>query len=79
MLTCREATRLVSDSLERSLPRWTRWRLGIHLLLCHPCTQFRRVVCWLDHSLALSFRAVRLSPRARERIRRALAQASQNE
>ena len=79
MLTCRQATRLVSDGLECALPWHKRWRLGMHLVLCRPCGRFRRVAHWLHHSSALCYRDVRLPVGARERIRRALEQASQNE
>jgi len=79
MLSCRQATRLVSDGLDRSLPWYKRPGLRIHLFGCRSCAHFSQVVRWLHHSSALCYEEVRLPAAARERLRRALEQASQNE
>ena len=79
MLTCREATRLVSDGLDRSLPAATRLRLGLHLLLCRSCLRFRRAARWLHGILVSPPADVGLPPAARERIRRALDRAAHDE
>ncbi|MFL6652463.1 MAG: zf-HC2 domain-containing protein, partial [Sulfurifustaceae bacterium] len=42
MLTCREASKLVSQSFERRLPWHSRVALRLHLLACAACTQFKR-------------------------------------
>jgi hypothetical protein len=41
-LTCKEATRLVSQGLDRKLGLWDRLRLRIHLAICAACTAFAR-------------------------------------
>ena len=41
-LTCKEATRLVSQGLDRKLGLWDRLRLRIHLVICDACTAFAK-------------------------------------
>ena len=41
MLTCKEVTHLVSESLERSLSVKERLRLRLHFLVCAGCRNFR--------------------------------------
>lgn len=42
MMSCKEASRLVSESLDRALPWHQRWHVRFHVLLCSSCTRFRR-------------------------------------
>ncbi|WP_221763694.1 zf-HC2 domain-containing protein [Methyloradius palustris] len=42
MLSCKEASRLISQSLDRQLTVRERLSLRFHLLLCDMCTTFRR-------------------------------------
>jgi hypothetical protein len=42
MLSCREVTRLVSDSLERNLGLRERMSLKMHLTMCSACSQFEQ-------------------------------------
>jgi hypothetical protein len=79
MLTCRHATRLISDTLDRSLSWFERLSLGVHLLGCGPCCRFRRAVRWLHNSLASAPETERLPQEARERIRAALERAGREE
>lgn len=79
MLTCRGATRLISDTLDRSLSWFERLSLGVHLLGCGPCCRFRRAVRWLHKSLASAPENEGLPPEARERIRVALERAAREE
>jgi hypothetical protein len=75
VLTCRRMTRWISDALDRPLS-WLQWLgLGIHLLGCPPCRRFRRAVRWLHRALPGAPSDERLSPQARDRIRRALEEA----
>jgi hypothetical protein len=76
---CRRATLLISNGLDRPLSTAERLRLGLHLLLCGPCSRFRRAVRWLHRVLASPPADVRLAPEARERIRRALERAAEDE
>lgn len=47
MLTCKEATRLVSESLDRSLDLRERLSLKVHLMMCAGCTQFNHQMAHL--------------------------------
>lgn len=42
MLTCKQASQLISRSLDRPLLWHERLQLKLHLLICDPCTQFKR-------------------------------------
>jgi len=42
MITCEEAARLISDSLDRKLPLRQRVALRMHLLMCKFCPTFRQ-------------------------------------
>jgi hypothetical protein len=55
MLRCREISKLVSESMERSLPLGTRMQVWMHLMLCRFCAGFAR-------QLRLFRRAARQSP-----------------
>jgi hypothetical protein len=76
MLNCRHATRLISDTLDRSLSWFERLCLGVHLLGCGPCGRFRRATRWLHNALASAPENGRLPAEARERIRLALERAA---
>lgn len=82
MLSCKEVSRLVSESLDRELPLRQRISLRLHLLLCSLCSRFHRQMLFLQDA-ARAFGAtaeadeqlahLRLSPEARQRIKQALA------
>ena len=40
MLTCKQASQLLSQSLDRPLTRGERFRLRFHLLICKFCKRF---------------------------------------
>jgi predicted anti-sigma-YlaC factor YlaD len=75
MLTCRHTSRLLSDRLERSLSRFERLCLNVHLLGCRPCRRFGQAIGWLHGALASAPSDFQLPPEARERIQFALEQA----
>lgn len=80
MLTCRDVSRLVSDKLERELPKLTRWRMRLHLLLCPQCKRYAQQVEFMHQVAADLFRELRdeipgtvgLSETARQRIKESL-------
>lgn len=41
-LTCKEATSLVSQGLDRKLSLWEGLTLRMHLLICDACSKFVR-------------------------------------
>lgn len=42
MLTCKQASQLISQSLDQPLSRLDRFKLRFHLLICDACTRFNR-------------------------------------
>ena len=47
MLTCREATRLMSEAQDRELETSERLSLRLHLLACRGCRAYRRQMDFL--------------------------------
>ncbi|HEV8109770.1 MAG TPA: zf-HC2 domain-containing protein [Burkholderiales bacterium] len=52
MLTCKEATRLVSQGLDRRLGAAERLALSLHLLVCDGCARFRRQLAFMRRALS---------------------------
>jgi predicted anti-sigma-YlaC factor YlaD len=75
---CREATRLQSEALDRSLGLGQRIGLRIHLILCQWCRRYGKQIGFLrsaahrheEHEQSLPPQSLR--PEARERIKRRL-------
>lgn len=85
MLTCKDATRLVSEGLDRKLPLRSRISLRVHLMMCAACRLYRRQIVGLHGLLQHYFRdgvisdsstMVSLSPESRQRIKESLKRAS---
>lgn len=81
MLSCKEVTRLVSESLDKKLSLWQRIRVRMHLLMCSLCSRFRKQTLFLRdaarHFLVgaddtTDDSTPGLSPEARDRIKRSL-------
>jgi hypothetical protein len=81
MLSCREATRLVSESMDHPLPPGQRFALRFHLAMCRLCWRYREQVRFIRHALRLApgerrdapeSTSVELPAEAKARIRRAL-------
>jgi hypothetical protein len=77
MLTCKEVSRLLSQSMDQPLPRMKRIELRIHLWMCSACSNFdkqlkflRQAVNRLDGEGQSGHTG--LSDEARERIRKAV-------
>ncbi|QDV66509.1 hypothetical protein Poly24_01950 [Rosistilla carotiformis] len=82
MFSCKEITKLVSDSLETKLTLRQRVELWMHLRICRLCAAFRRDVDSLHHRTQQhaaefdndpSIAQAKLSPEARQRIKQAIA------
>jgi hypothetical protein len=81
MLSCKETSRLLSESRERPLPLGTRIGLKLHLMMCRICRQTVRQIAAIEAAArAFARRAEKsppeslgsLGPEARARIRSAL-------
>jgi len=82
MLSCKEVSRLVSESLDYKLPLWKRMNLWMHLGMCKLCWRFCKDLNHLhDETRQLADEVeydevepdVKLSADSRERIKRRLA------
>ena len=51
MLSCKEATRLVSQGMDRRLPFGRRVQLRVHLAICDGCTNFSKQMALLRRAL----------------------------
>lgn len=81
MLPCKDATQLISRSMDTSLPIVQRIRLRLHLLICEWCARYERQLLLIRETLRhLDAAGDRpeggagesLSEDARERIRKSL-------
>jgi hypothetical protein len=81
MPSCKEVSRLVSESMDSDLPFRQRFSTRLHLLMCSLCSEFRRQVAFLREAARSFgkaseddelFAPVRLSPEARARIKEML-------
>ncbi|HEX9205576.1 MAG TPA: hypothetical protein VF853_06580 [Candidatus Deferrimicrobiaceae bacterium] len=84
MLSCKDVTHLVSESMDRTLPLGKRVGVRLHLLVCRFCERYRRQLLLLRETarhLALEGETPgeplpeSLSPEARDKIRRSLGTA----
>ncbi len=81
MLSCREATTLISSGMDRPLPVWKRISLRVHVLICTWCERYGRQLLFIRNAVRRhpdklegqdQPAAPALSPEARERIKQAL-------
>ena len=79
MLSCREATKMMSDGLDRRLTRWQRLQLRLHVTMCSACRAYRHQLQRLHALLRRRFsddpqptEDEQLSDAARQRIRQRL-------
>lgn len=79
MFSCKEVTQMVSESMDRDLPRYQRIGIWIHLMMCKFCSRYKQQLMSLRkvlRSQALHDENnephAKLPPDARERMKRAL-------
>ena len=78
MMTCQQASQLLSQSLDRRLSRMERFRLRFHLLICRTCTRFGQQMLSLAKairqqvSLMEQNEEIKLSEEAVKRITQAI-------
>ncbi|MEW6720256.1 MAG: hypothetical protein AB1346_07390 [Thermodesulfobacteriota bacterium] len=84
MLRCKEATRLISLSMDESLPMFRKVELRLHILICRWCARYERQLLLIRDMLrGLDLATDRpdgstgetLSEPARERIKASLRNA----
>ncbi len=52
MLSCKEATRLASEGLDRELPLWRRMGLRLHVVMCRGCSRYTRQITVLNRLIS---------------------------
>ena len=78
MMTCKQASKLVSQSLDRPLSWSERAQLKFHLFICAACHRFNNQLRLLSHALKSmtheteSDLSIKLSSEARVRINHAI-------
>ena len=82
MLSCKDVTQLISESMDHSLPFGKRVGVRLHLLVCRFCARYERQLLLIRETMKLLVATEEkpgdphgdpLSAEARERIRIALA------
>jgi hypothetical protein len=51
MISCEEASRLISESFDRTLPFRLRLALRVHLFFCRACRRFRRQLFFVQRAV----------------------------
>ena len=80
MYSCKQVSQIVSESLDKPLPFWTRMQLWMHLGMCGLCKAFRKNMIRVDKEVKHYAEELeqdensgtQLSADARERLNRAL-------
>ena len=80
MLSCKDTTLLISESMDRTLPLGRRLAKRLHLLMCVLCARYERQLFMMREVLQragadedpLGPDEITLSPEAKERIKKAL-------
>jgi hypothetical protein len=85
MLTCKEVSKLVSESLDRKLSMWQRVGLWMHIGMCGLCRRFRKDLRHIhdetrqhidDIGPETAASDVKLSDESRDRMKRLLERDS---
>ena len=51
LLSCKDASRLISQMQDQRLPHWKRWLVRLHLLFCDACSHFQRQLAILREAM----------------------------
>lgn len=71
MLSCKDATRLVSEKLDRELPLWQRLSLRMHVFLCRGCSRYAHQIESLEEVVTEHYRVEGLEEAVTEHYREA--------
>ena len=77
MLSCKDVTRLISESMDHSLPIGKRIGVRLHLLMCKFCSRYERQLLLIRETVRRIVATEEkpgetLSEEAKERIRKSL-------
>ena len=80
MLSCRDTTRLASESLDHQLTLWQRMQVAMHMMMCGPCRRARRLMQFFRDAFGKLRKGEfeqfssdqSLAPEVRERIKEAI-------
>jgi len=81
MLSCKDVTRLISESMDRSLPLGKRIGVRLHLLICKFCARYERQLILIRETIRRFSASVEapgepsgetLTEEAKERINKSL-------
>ena len=77
MLSCKDATQLISESMDTSLPVGKRIGMQLHLLMCKFCARYERQLLLIREAVRRMVATEEmpgetLSEEAKERIRKSL-------
>ena len=51
LISCKDATRAISQAQDRPLGAWERWTLRMHLSVCVACSRFKRQIDFMREAL----------------------------
>ena len=74
MLNCKQASKLISQSLDRPLSWTERCQLKLHVVICNPCRRFAKQLQLLAAAIHLRSKMmendqdIKLSPAVKKRI-----------
>ena len=75
MLTCKEISKLVSESLDRELPLRQRMAMRLHLMMCAMCRAYEKQTHLLRNAMRTYGRQnnEKLPEESRQRIKKAIS------
>ena len=88
MLSCKEVSKLVSESLDRDLPWYRRLMLRFHMLICTACARYEKQLRFIKENVSRKVTEEKemeetppqgLTCDARERMKRILKAAKEKD